>query len=78
LPGQLEDLGNGQDRPFGCILASCATDPAWLMRARPKDESRTGSRPSPARAGSPCCACSDRSSPGSTRPGARRDREDRL
>ena len=37
----------------------------------------TGSRPSPARGGSPSCACTPRSSPGSTRPGGRA-RADRL
>ena len=34
----------------------------------PEDKA-TGSRPSPARAGSSSCACTDRSNPGSTRPG---------
>jgi len=28
LPGQLEDLGHGQDRPFGCVLCPGAADPA--------------------------------------------------
>jgi hypothetical protein len=39
-----------------------------------KASSRTGSRPFPAKAGSPSCASTAPSTPGSTRPGARRNR----
>ena len=46
--------------------------PQWTctsVRSRPPATRRTGSRPCPARAGSWCFASTDRSSPGSTRPG---------
>ena len=35
-PGQLEDLGHGQDRSFGCILACCPADPAWGYEGPPE------------------------------------------
>ncbi len=40
-------------------------------RRPPKARKATGCRPFPARAGSPSCGCTDRWSPGSTRPGVR-------
>jgi hypothetical protein len=67
-------------RPTSNTQASVASGKArsstptarWMCtsaRPRLKAMKRTGSRPSPARAGTPCCASTVRSNPGSTRPG---------
>jgi hypothetical protein len=30
--GQIEDLGDGEHRPFGRLLVATAADPAWVAR----------------------------------------------